>query len=492
MAKKISKKSILEKQKIANERLIAFSEEDIEVLQAEYGFTQNGLTEERAEENGDIYGENKISRDKKPSVFKRLYEAFINPFTAILIVLAFVSLVTDVIIPEQKDWVTVIIITVMVLFSGCLRFVQETRSNNAAERLSDMVENTSLVKRDGIEAEIPLDEIVVGDTVRFAAGDIIPADIRIIRAKDLFIGQSSLTGEFEPVEKYAHIEKGKKYDSFTSRENLVFMGTTVISGSAEGVVAVTGDNTIFGQAAKSLTGKPERTSFEKGINSVSWLLIRIMLIMVPVVFFINGFTKGDWVQAFVFGVSIAVGLTPEMLPMIVTTCLAKGAMMMSRKKTIIKNLNSIQNFGAMDVLCADKTGTLTLDKVVLVRHMDVNGNEDIRVLRHAYLNSYFQTGLKNLMDLSIIERTEEFAKDHSSLMGLNKKYIKVDEIPFDFSRRRMSVVVEDKDAKRQMITKGAVEEILSICTYVEINGKVEELSENLKNKVVRTVDKLNA
>lgn len=454
----------------------------------------HGLDEESVEEMRSEYGDNKISYSKNKSLAKRLFEAFVNPFTAILFILAIVSFVTDVALasPGEKNPVTVIIIVTMVMVSGFLRFIQETRSGNAAQRLSEMVQTTTAVERmDKGREEILLEEVVIGDIIYLAAGDMIPADVRILKAKDLFVSQASLTGESEPVEKTAVSVSPEDYDSVTEYHNLAFMGSTVISGSAVCVAVAVGNDTFFGSIAKQLSAKPLPTSFEKGVNSVSWILIRFMLIMVPVVLFINGISKHDWLGAFLFAISIAVGLTPEMLPMIVTTCLAKGAVAMAKKKTIIKNLNAIQNLGSMDVLCTDKTGTLTLDRVVLEYHLDVHGNTDARVLRHAFLNSYYQTGLKNLMDISIIERTETESQNEQSLQGLSTNYNKVDEIPFDFERRRMSVVVADPTGKTQMITKGAVEEMLSISSHAEYKGKVELLTDDIRKDILATVDRLN-
>ena len=318
---------------------------------------------------------------------------------------------------------------------------------------------------------------------------MIPADVRILEAKDLFVSQASLTGESEPIEKLGNIQE--KNENITEYNNIAFMGSNIISGTATAVVVSVGDSTLFGKMAASVAEEAVETSFTKGVNAVSWVLIRFMLILAPIVFFVNGITKGDWLNAFLFGISIAVGLTPEMLPMIVTTCLAKGAVAMSKKQTIVKNLNSIQNFGAIDVLCTDKTGTLTQDKVVLEYHLNVNGDEDMRVLRHAYLNSYFQTGYKNLMDLAIIEKTEEAENQNRELTDLSEHYKKVDEIPFDFNRRRLSTVVEDINGKTQMVTKGAIEEMLSICSYVECDGKIQELTDSLRRRIIKTVDELN-
>lgn len=453
--------------------------------------TPEGLSEDLVDASREQYGDNKVTHGKKESLPKRIAEAFINPFTAILIGLTAVSAFTDIILadPGEADPLTVVIIMTMVLISGILRFVQETRSGNAADKLLKMIKTTTNVRRmETGNAEIPLEEVVVGDIVHLAAGDMIPADMRIIQAKDLFVSQSALTGESVAVEKIPGAVS-VEHDTLAEYPNLAFMGSNVISGSAAGVVVATGDDTIFGDMAKNVSDKPVQTNFEKGVNSVSWLLIRFMLVMVPIVLFINGFTKGDWMQATLFALSIAVGLTPEMLPMIVTTCLAKGAVAMSKEKTIIKNLNSIQNLGSIDILCTDKTGTLTQDKVALQYHLNIHGEEDARVLRHAFLNSYYQTGLKNLMDVAVIERTLEEQKTVTELRGLTDQFTKVDEIPFDFERRRMSVVV--KNGKTQMITKGAVEEMLSVCSYAEYEGKVMPLTDDIKTYILKKVNDLN-
>ena len=458
--------------------------------------TEQGIDEAHARLNREKYGNNKITHTKKVSLTKRLFDSFFSPFTAILVVIAIVSLFTDVILadPGDRNPVTVIMIMIMVVFSGILKFVQDTKSNNAAEELLNMVKTTTTVERQGAGAiDISIEDVVVGDIVHLAAGAMIPADMRILSAKDLFVSQAALTGESASVEKSSKIEEST--ESLTEMHNLAFMGTDVISGSAVGVVVATGNDTIFGDMAKAISVKRVETSFEKGINSVSWLLIRFMLVMVPVVLLLNGFTKGNWMQATLFALTVAVGLTPEMLPMIVTTCLAKGAVLMSKQKTVIKNLNSIQNLGSMDILCTDKTGTLTQDRVALQYHMDINGNEDVRVLRHAFLNSYYQTGLKNLMDIAIINRTheEEGYEEYGELHDLAVKYVKVDEIPFDFERRRMSVVVANNDDthKTQMITKGAVEEMLAVCSFAENNGKVVPLDDEMRSFILKKVDELN-
>lgn len=448
----------------------------------------NGLSEIQVERARENYGNNKITHEKKNSFIKRFINAFINPFTLVLLALSLISIFTDIVIPQEgeKNFITVLIIFIMVTISGVLRFIQESRSNNAAEKLNELVKTTATVVREGEEIEVELSDIVCGDIVYLSAGDMVPADVKIIQAKDLFISQSALTGESEAVEKLISLEENDKYITPLECPNLAFMGSNVISGTAICIVVATGDNTIFGDLAKSIADAKVKSNFEKGVNSVSWVLIRFMMVMAPIVLFINGYTKGDWVEALLFALSIAVGLTPEMLPMIVTTSLAKGAVEMAKKKTVIKNLNSIQNFGAMDVLCTDKTGTLTKDKVVLEYHLDIHGNEDERVLRHAFMNSYYQTGLKNLMDIAVIRYTEELGKKEAFAV-----YEKVDEIPFDFQRRRMSVVLKDSLGKTQLITKGAVEEMLSICRFTEYKGLVTELTDEIRREILDTVDKLN-
>ena len=493
--KKITQRYITKDEVLS--RLKFASDSDTTQLMKKFNSSINGMSKQNVEESREKYGKNKVTHGGKKSTFKRILKAFINPFTVILLCLALVSGITDILIPfyerntDEISVVTVVIIGTMVMISGVLRFVQESRSGNAVEKLLSMITTTTCVERIGIgRKEIILEDVVAGDIIHLSAGDMIPADLRLLESKDLFISQSSLTGESEPIEKTS-ITAEKLSGSILEYNNLLFMGSNVVSGTGIAIVIAVGDDTIFGSIASDITKKPVITSFEKGVNSVSWVLIRFMLVMVPIVFFINGFTKGNWLEALLFGVSVAVGLTPEMLPMIVTTSLAKGAVAMSKKKTIIKNLNSIQNFGAMNILCTDKTGTLTQDKVVLEYHMDIHGKENKRVLRHAFLNSWYQTGLKNLMDISIIERAKEEYKNHGFDEAI-KKYSKIDEIPFDFSRRRMTVVVEDNYGKRQMITKGAVEEMLSVCKYVEYHNEVVELTLDLKKEVLKVVENLNS
>ena len=448
--------------------------------------TKLGLTQGEVQERQSIYGRNEVVHEQKKNPFILFIKTFINPFIGVLTGLAIISLFLDVLMadPGEQEWTGVIIISSMVLFSAILRFWQATDS------LMKMVKNTCLAKRAGEhEEEIEITELVPGDIVYLAAGDMVPADIRIIDSKDLFISQASLTGESEPIEKFPEV-RGQQFrkGSVIELDNICYMGSNVISGAAKGIVFETGNKTYLGTIAKSLVGHRATTAFDKGISKVSFLLIRFMLVMVPFVFFVNGFTKGDWFEAFIFAISVAVGLTPEMLPMIVTANLSKGAIAMSKKKTIVKNLNAIQNFGAMDILCTDKTGTLTCDKIVLEKYINADGSDDHsrRILRHAFLNSYFQTGLKNLMDKAILAHVREENLEH-----LTEGYTKIDEIPFDFSRRRMSVVIEDQQGKRQIITKGAVEEMLNICSHAEFNGQVYELTDKLRSKGKRISDDMN-
>lgn len=454
--------------------------------------TRLGLTRAEVEDRQLTYGKNEVVHEQKKNPFIVFIKTFINPFIGVLTGLAVISLVIDVLMaePGEQEWTGVVIIAVMVVCSAILRFWQEWKANEATDSLMKMVKNTCLVKRAGSgEEELDITELVPGDIVFLAAGDMIPADLRIIESKDLFISQASLTGESEPIEKFPEVkEKQYRKGSIVELDNICYMGSTVISGAAQGIVFETGNRTFLGTIARNLTGHRATTAFDKGINKVSLLLIRFMLVMVPFVFFINGFTKGDWFEAFIFAISVAVGLTPEMLPMIVTANLSKGALSMSKKKTIVKNLNAIQNFGAMNILCTDKTGTLTCDKIVLEKYINADGSNDEskRILRHAYFNSYFQTGLKNLMDKAILSHVKELKLEH-----LKDAYTKVDEIPFDFIRRRMSVVIEDKQGKRQIITKGAVEEMLSICSHTEFNGEVQSLTDELKVKAQKISEEMN-
>ena len=480
--------------KTTKERLAAAIQTPFKDSLAFYHTSLKGLDSEQVEENRDLYGENTITKGQEDSIFKKIYESIINPFTIILLVIAFISLVTNVWLakPGQEDPTTSIIIVVLVLISGGIRFVQELRSDKATTNLSKMIVNTATVIRDGLEQELPIDELVVGDLVKLSAGDMIPADVILFESRDFFVQQSGLTGESDAVEKLAlNKATSQNVDSLLEAESLAFMGTNVISGSATAMVLAVGDDTMMGAIEQTLNTYDEPTSFEREMNSISWLLIRLMLVMVPIVFFANGLTDGDWLEAGVFALSVGVGLTPEMLPMIITASLAKGSIIMAKEKVVIKKLNAIQDLGAIDILCTDKTGTLTQDEIVLEYPLDIHGDLDMAVLRRAYLNSHFQTGLKNLMDRAIISRTEKEAKEHVILQNLDTSFQKIDELPFDFERRRMSVIVKDDSNVVSMVTKGALEEMLTISTHVEYRGEIIPITEGIRQEVLAEVGQLN-
>ena len=480
--------------KTTKERLAAAIQTPFKDSLAFYHTSLKGLDSEQVEENRDLYGENTITKGQEDSIFKKIYESIINPFTIILLVIAFISLVTNVWLakPGQEDPTTSIIIVVLVLISGGIRFVQELRSDKATTNLSKMIVNTATVIRDGLEQELPIDELVVGDLVKLSAGDMIPADVILFESRDFFVQQSGLTGESDAVEKLAlNKATSQNIESLLEAESLAFMGTNVISGSATAMVLAVGDDTMMGAIEQTLNTYDEPTSFEREMNSISWLLIRLMLVMVPIVFFANGLTDGDWLEAGVFALSVGVGLTPEMLPMIITASLAKGSIIMAKEKVVIKKLNAIQDLGAIDILCTDKTGTLTQDEIVLEYPLDIHGDLDMAVLRRAYLNSHFQTGLKNLMDRAIISRTEKEAKEHAILKNLDTSFQKIDELPFDFERRRMSVIVKDDSNVVSMVTKGALEEMLNISTHVEYRGEIIPLTEDIRQEVLAEVAQLN-
>lgn len=461
------------------------AEADTEALLQRLGTTPHGLTEERAASVRAVAGLNEVEHEKPLGFGAHLWHSYKNPFNLLLTLLAVVSWLTE-------DIKATLVIGSMVVLSTLLRLWQETRSNKAADALKAMVANTATVLRPSAggegarPVELPIEQLVPGDVVHLSAGDMIPADCRLLRSKDLFVAQAAMTGESMPVEKFAQLS-GARLRSPLELDNLVFMGTNVVSGSAHAVVLATGDRTYFGALAERVTATDRApTAFQAGVNQVSWLLIRFMLVMAPLVFLINGLTKGDWMEALLFALSIAVGLTPEMLPMIVTSTLAKGAVFLSRKKVIVKRLDAIQNFGAMDVLCTDKTGTLTQDKVFLSRHVDVWGQPSDEVLALAYLNSYYQTGLKNLLDVAVLEHAELQRE-----LQVAEAWAKVDEIPFDFARRRMSVVVAEHERHHVLISKGAVEEILAVCTHVRHGEAVEPLTPALLGRIREVTAALN-
>ncbi len=473
---------------------------DNEAVLARLETSLDGLLGREAEERLLQYGDNSVAHEEHKGPLKRLYELFSTPLSLLLLVLASIAELTG----EVRG---AIVIFLMVVLSVFLSFIQEYRSSQAAERLRAMVHTTATVRRKDKRAgvpdeinrafqvqlrpgapaaiEVPLVSVVPGDIVQLSAGDMIPADVRVLSAKDLFVNQASLTGESLPVEKFPVAVAGE-VKSPIDLPNICFMGSNVLSGTAVAVAVATGTRTYFGSIASTLVKERQLTSFDLGANRFVWLMIRFMLVMVPLVFLINGFTKGNWLEAFMFALAVAVGLTPEMLPMIVTINLGKGALAMSRKKVIVKRLNSIQNFGAMDVLCTDKTGTLTQDKVILERHVDIFGEENKHVLELAYLNSYYQSGLKNLLDVAVLQHVEVDANLH-----VRDHYAKVDEIPFDFQRRRMSVVVEKDHATHLLICKGAVEEMFSVCTRVERHGEVVQFEREHVAELQGVIHSLN-
>jgi len=469
--------------------------------------TTDGLTELEAQGRLARGGYNEVAHDKPPHALLQLLKALNNPFIYVLLILAGISFFTDYWLPirnseaDDADLTKVIIIMTMVSLSSLLRFWQEYRSAKSAEALKAMVRTTATVLRrehkDGKSAlrEVPMRELVTGDIVQLSAGDMIPADIRLIESRDLFISQAVLTGEALPVEKYDTLgnvaqksatSKAADQSNLLDLPNICFMGTNVVSGTAKAVVVATGSRTYFGSLAKAIVGSRVQTAFDRGVNSVSWLLIRFMLVMVPIVFLLNGFSKGDWGDAFLFALAVAVGLTPEMLPMIVSANLAKGAMAMARRKVVVKRLNAIQNFGSMDVLCTDKTGTLTQDKIILEHHVDSHGRRDDSILELAWLNSHHQSGLKNLMDQAVVQ----FANANPKFR-VPFAYSKVDELPFDFIRRRLSIIVKDSRDDHLMVCKGAVEEMLSIASHINENGQVIALDAQRRKDLLALANEYN-
>ncbi|HMD48506.1 MAG TPA: magnesium-translocating P-type ATPase, partial [Bryobacteraceae bacterium] len=435
-----------------------------ELLQS-LGTTPDGLTQEDAEERTRTVGPNEVAQERRQGWFLRLLKILRNPLVVLLGILSAISFATG-------DARAGTVMAVMVVLGATLRFVQEARADAAAAKLKAMIHVTATVMRDGKARETPLRDLVPGDIIKLSAGDMIPGDARVLSSKDLFVSQGSLTGESFPVEKF-HDPETQDASSPTELKNICFMGTSVESGTATAAVVTTGVNTYLGSMAGSIAQEPPPTSFDVGLNRFTWLMIQLMAVMVPLVFLINGFTKHDWKSAFFFALAVAVGLTPEMLPMIVSVCLSKGALAMSRKKVIVKRLNAIQNFGGMDVLCTDKTGTLTEDRVVLQRHCNVNGEESEEVLLDGYLISHFQTGLKNLLDRAILASSDFHQQD------LVEKYKKLDEIPFDFTRRMMSVMVQNPEGKNILLTKGAPEEVFHQCSHFELNGKLSPMDPDL-------------
>ncbi len=451
-----------------------------------YKINENGLTQQEADLRLKHFGLNTIRQAKPKKWYNYFFESLFTPFNIILLGITLLLCYTDVILPEEPSYANIIVIGILVTASTLLDFIEEYRSNKAANKLKELVATTCTVLRDGKEIQIPIKDATIGDIVLLSAGSMIPADLRIIESTDLYVGQSSLTGESNAVKKSSESGmQGDKLDNIADLDTICFMGTNVISGSAKGVIIKTADSTYFGQIAHTLTSGKPKTAFQKGIESISKLLIRFMIIVIPIVFILN-FSKHSIVTAFTFAVAIAIAITPLLLPVILSSCLSKGAVKMSKKKTIIKKLDAIQNFGAMNILCTDKTGTLTEDKIVLEKYLDINGDEDISVLKYAYLNSSLQTGLRSNIDEAVINRAKEY-----NMNELTSKYIKLDEIPFDFARRRLSVAVKNEEGIDELITKGAVEEILNISTSVEYKGNVSPLTKEIKENIQKISKNLN-
>ena len=441
-----------------------------------HNLNEKGLTSKQAEINIKKFGLNETKKAKPKKWYNYLLQSLLTPFNCILIGISIILIYTDIYLAIEPSYANIIVIAILVTASTLLDFFESYRSNKAAEKLREIVETTTTVIRDNKEINIPVKNVTLGDIVLLSAGSIIPADLRIIESKDLYVGQASLTGESDNIKKTVELENNQEeLDSISDFDNICFMGTNVVSGSAKGVVIKIGDSTYFGKIANTVTSGKEKTAFQKGIESISKLLIRIMIFMIPIVFLIN-VEKHDIILAFTFAVAIAICITPLLLPVILSSSLSKGAVRMSKKKTIVKKLDSIQNFGAMNIFCTDKTGTLTEDKIVLEKYLNVNGEEDFNILKYAFLNAYLQTGLKSNIDEAVVAKAKTVGIENSL-----KKYKKIDEIPFDFSRRCLSVAVEI-DNKDELITKGAVEEILNICTTFEYKGQTEKLrNEKIEN-----------
>lgn len=441
-----------------------------------HNLNEKGLTSKQAEINIKKFGLNETKKAKPKKWYNYLLQSLLTPFNCILIGISIILIYTDIYLAIEPSYANIIVIAILVTASTLLDFFESYRSNKAAEKLREIVETTTAVIRDNKEINIPVKNVTLGDIVLLSAGSIIPADLRIIESKDLYVGQASLTGESDNIKKTVELEnKQEELDSISDFDNICFMGTNVVSGSAKGVVIKVGDSTYFGKIANTVTSGKEKTAFQKGIESISKLLIRIMIFMIPIVFLIN-VEKHDIILAFTFAVAIAICITPLLLPVILSSSLSKGAVRMSKKKTIVKKLDSIQNFGAMNIFCTDKTGTLTEDKIVLEKYLNVNGEEDFNILKYAFLNAYLQTGLKSNIDEAVVAKAKTIGIENSV-----EKYKKIDEIPFDFSRRCLSVAVEI-DNIDELITKGAVEEILNICTTFEYKGQMEKLTnEKIEN-----------
>lgn len=450
-----------------------------------FDIRETGLSSQEVDNLIHQYGLNEVKQNKPKKWYNYFLESLFSPFNSILLGIACILFYTDVYLAEKPSYANIIVIAILVIASTLLEFFEEYHSNKAAEKLKELVATTTTVLRDGQKIQVPINQIVLGDIVILSAGSLVPADLRVLEAKDLYVGQSSLTGESDAVKKVVDTDvKSEELDSISDLDNICFMGTNVISGSAKCVVIKTADDTYFGKVAHTISISKPKSAFQSGIENISKLLIRFMLILIPIVFILN-VAKHSTITAFTFAVAIAICITPLLLPVILSSSLSKGAVRMSKKKTIVKKLDAIQSFGAINILCTDKTGTLTEDKIVLEKYLDIKGEEDFRILKHAFLNSYFQTGLRGNIDEAVVNRGLQ-----NDMQQYVEKYKLVDEIPFDFSRRRLSVVVTDGN-KKQLITKGAVEEILNICTMVDYKGKTSPITKEIKNNITEISRKMN-
>lgn len=472
-----------------HERLKKYALEDISSVYEDFHLSQDGLNEAQIFQMRNKYGGNQIGYAVKNSFLHHLKRAFINPFSIILFVLAAVSFITDVCLQSNygRNGTTVIIILSMLLLSGTVRLLQELKAGHAAELLTEKIQTTVTVRREGHIMEVPSEELVVGDIVQLSAGDRVPADIRLSRTDDLFVSQSLLTGESTILEKNAERLNPMTHTSLNSFSNLAFMGTIVISGSGEGIVLAAGINTVYGSYLYEL--QQTKRGFEQGVNSIAWVLIRFMAALIPFVFVISGITKGDWLTSFLFSLSVAVGLTPELLPMVVNACLAKGSTAMGKKQTIVKNINAMQSFGSMDILCVDKTGTLTGDEVLLEYYLDILGDERQDVLDCAYLNSFYHTGVANHLDRAVLKCSSMPGKEEY-FRSLPEKAEKLDELPFDYDRKCVSILLSVHEKGNYIITKGDVDSVYSRCRYVCHHDQVIEVDPSDSGGVHAVVDEM--
>lgn len=479
----VSKSSLL------NNRMIQYSHKELDDIYFDLGTSPNGLSLEQIEVMQKTYGENSIVGNKSDTILYRLRRAFINPFTIILFLLVIVSLVTDILLPSSlsNNITTAILISIMILISGTIRLIQEMKSKKASDRLDRLINTPIHVKREGVIINVPADKLVVGDYIYLSAGDFIPADIRLTKTSDLFVSQAAITGESGILEKNSDKHDYTEQMAFSQYKNLVYMGTTVVSGKGEGIVLAVGKDTLYGNFVKP--NAQTSTGFEKGARSIAWVMIRFMAILIPVVFIITGITKGNWLESFLFSLSIAVGLTPEMLPMVITACLANGSISMSKKQTIIRDINAMQGFGSMDVLCMDKTGTLTNNSILLEYYIDVLGNESNTVLDLAYLNSLYHTGIKNPIDDAILH-CQTMPERGAYYKRLAEQFHKLDEIPFDYDRNYVSTLVTDDFGTHYLIMKGDIDQVYSKCSFVEYQGNLLPITEDGRNSVADVIDEM--